>query len=108
MLNFAQPLTEVHGCLMTSGDKEEDVMRTVVGSERAIMRRYRGTGEVETVCRDISLFLALNTDLDWPSGLSHLDGLASCVGMTEPLSKSVFIKIIRNSMHQNFQKQEKT
>ena len=102
MLHFARPLTEVHGSLLTSSDlKEADVVRSVTRTVRAILRRSDGDHH-EVVARNISLFLILNTDLDWPPDLASLDGLASCVGLVEPITKSVFIQIIRNLfMHQN-------
>lgn len=100
MLHFARPLTEVHGSLLTSSDlKEEDVVKRVTRTVRAILRRCDGDHDV--VARNISLFLLLNTDLDWPPGVAQLDDLASCVGLVEPLTTSVFIQIIRNLVHQN-------
>ena len=100
MLHFARPLTEVHGCLLTSSDlKEDEVVRTVTRTVRGILRRCEGDADV--VSRNISLFLLLNTELDWPPGLAELDGLASCVGLVEPIAKSVFIQIIRSVVHQN-------
>ena len=96
MLHFARPLTEVHGSLLTSGDlkEEADVVRSVTRTVRAILRRCDGDHH-EVVARNISLFLILNTDLDWPPGVASLDGLASCVGLVQPMTTSVFIQIIR-------------
>lgn len=103
MLHFARPLTEVHGSLLTSSDlKEADVVKSVTRTVRAILRRCEGDHH-EVVARNISLFLVLNTDLPWPPGLTSLDGLASCVGLVQPITRSVFIQIIRNLlMHQNY------
>ena len=96
MLHFARPLTEVHGSLLTSSDlkEEADVVRSVTRTVRAILRRCDGDHH-EVVARNISLFLILNTDLDWPPGVASLDGLASCVGLVQPMTTSVFIQIIR-------------
>ena len=100
MLHFSRPLTEVHGSLLTSSDlKEEEVVKRVTRTVRAILRRCNGDHDV--VSRNISLFLLLNTDLDWPPGVAKLDDLASCVGLVKPITKSVFIQIIRNLVHQN-------
>ena len=100
MLPFSRPLTEVHGSLLTSSDlKEEEVVKRVTRTVRAILRRCDGNHDV--VSRNISLFLLLNTDLDWPPSVAQLDDLASCVGLVKPITKSVFIQIIRNLVHQN-------
>ena len=100
MLQFARPLTEVHGSLLTSSDlKEEDVVSKVTRTVKAILRRCDGDHDV--VAKNISLFLILNTDLDWPPGVAQLDDLASCVGLVQPMTRSVFIQIIRNLKHQN-------
>ena len=106
MLYFCRPLTEVHGCLVTAGDKQEEVVGSVVAAVRRIVRRVRGAGEEEeaAVSRRVHLFLALNTELCWPEQLAQLDSLASCAGLVRPLPLSSYLQIVRNQVDNNHQR----
>ena len=106
MLYFCRPLTEVHGCLVTAGDKQEEVVGSVVAAVRRIVRRVRGGGTEEeaAVSRRIHLFLALNTELCWPEQLPQLDSLASCAGLVMPLPLSSYLQIVRNQVDNNHQR----
>ena len=73
-------------------------MKRVTRTVRAILRRCDGDHDV--VSKNISLFLILTTDLDWPPGVAQIDDLASCVGLVDSMTTSVFIQIIRNLVHQ--------
>ena len=102
MLYFCRPLTEVHGCLVTAGDKQEEV----VGSVVAAVRRVRGGGAEEeeaAVSRRVHLFLALNTYLCWPEQVAQLDSLASCAGLVRPLPLPTYLQIVRNQVDNNHQ-----
>ena len=106
MLYFCRPLTEVHGCLVTAGDKQEEVVGSVVAAVRRIVRRVHGGGAEEeeaAVSRRVHLFLALNTDLCWPEQVAQLDSLASCAGLVRPLPLPTYLQIVRNQVDNNHQ-----
>ena len=96
MLNFSRPLTEIHGCLLVAGDKEEDIVKTVVVSVRDILRRCRTEAELRSVARRINLYLAVNTDLAWPSAMELMDSVASCLGQVNKLSVKCYLDIVRD------------
>ena len=70
MLYFTRPLTEIHGCLLVDGDKSDTVIKNVVNTVTDILRRSRDEEELNQVKRKIVLYLAVNTNLAWPSQVS--------------------------------------
>ena len=101
MLNFSRPLTEIHGCLLVAGDKEEDIVRNVVTAVRDIRRRCRSASEMCSLARKIHLYLAVNTDLDWPPSMESLTSVSSCLGQVNKLSVKCYLDIIRDYIDTN-------
>ena len=95
MLYFSRPVTEIQGCLLTAGDKQDDIIQSVVKTARGALGRCQTNEEVRDVCKRIHLYLALNTDAKWPREIENLESVSSCVGMSQQLSLDCFITIVR-------------
>ena len=95
MLYFSRPVTEIQGCLLTAGDKQNDILKNVIRTTREALGRCKTDEQVKEVSRRIHLFVALNTDLKWPVEIETLESVSSCVGLTRQLSLDCFIKIVR-------------
>lgn len=76
---FSRPLAEIHGCLLTQNEKEGDLAQRIIVCIKNILRNCKSSDEVFYVEQKINLFLAINTDLNWPQHLKELESLASCI-----------------------------
>ena len=77
---FSKPLTELHGCLLTyNAEKEGDLAQRISTCIKNILKNCQSSEEVFSVEQRINLFLAINTDLNWPDQLNELESVSSCV-----------------------------
>ena len=96
MINFSRPLTEIHGSILTTDDKQQ-IPESVIRAVREIRQRCQSPEEVSRINRDIHLFLFLNTDFSWPKQIEELDIVSCCVGLVN-ITRDIYLDIVRNEL----------
>ena len=98
MLSYNQPLTILHGSLISSAQPaaDEDRLASVRQAVLEIVRSCHSDDDVDTAKRDIHLFLLINTDIPWGQDLMENEAFSSLVGLVPKLSPQLYITIVRS------------
>eukprot|EP00092_Neocalanus_flemingeri_P032747 GFUD01035618.1.p1 GENE.GFUD01035618.1~~GFUD01035618.1.p1 ORF type:complete len:841 (+),score=215.49 GFUD01035618.1:56-2578(+) len=96
MLAYNQPLSILHGSLISSTQSPSDEERLVI-VRQAISEIVRCCKhDLHTVKREIHLFLLINTDIPWGQDLLENEAFGSLVGLVTKLSPKLYINIVND------------
>ena len=96
MLAFNQPLSIIHGSLISFSQTatDQDRLLCVRKAILEIVRSCKSEDEVVTVRREIHLFLLINTDIPWVDDLMENEAFSSLFGSVPKLSLQLYMDIV--------------